>query len=184
MTDLQILHAVAFHGEMANSTLRVAPSLGKSAVFSRDMEHRFKLARHWGAGHRFCNFVLLNPSTADETKNDPTVERCERRARDWGYDGLAVTNLFALRSTDPAALRTHPDPVGGGNTAAILEVAKASALVVCGWGNHGTLNHRGKSVRCVLESAGVKLHYLRMAKSGQPCHPLYVPYSEKPKEWL
>ena len=73
-------------------------------VFSPDRAYRYVLVRRWSTfadKPRICCYIMLNPSTADEAKNDPTVERCERRARDNGYDGLCVLNLFAYRSTAP-----------------------------------------------------------------------------------
>lgn len=121
--------------------------------------------------------VMLNPSTADEFKNDPTVERCCRRARMWGYDRLDVVNIFALRSTDPKGLYQCDDPVGADNDAAILDAAKQADLTVAAWGNHGQLQGRGQAVLSLLQNAGVELHVLKMSKVGEPVHPLYQPYS-------
>jgi Protein of unknown function (DUF1643) len=78
----------------------------------------------WDRGRGACNFLLLNPSTADEATNDPTSVRCERRARRWGFGGLIVTNLFAPCATDPAGLRRVADPIGPENDAVILETAQ------------------------------------------------------------
>ena len=147
-------------------------------------KYRYELWRDWAAGRR-CNFIMLNPSTADEVENDPTVERCQRRAQQWGYDRLVVTNLFALRSTDPSALLSAEDPTAAGeNDLAILEAALASSLVVCAWGNHGHILARSAQVRLMLTEADVVLHYLKLGKTGEPCHPLYLPYSLKPTLWL
>lgn len=124
---------------------------------------------------------MLNPSKADETANDPTVERCERRARAWGYGRVIVVNLFALRSTDPAALYKHMDPVGPENFAAIVWAAKESEIVICAWGEHGA--HCGMGDNILLRMRQFypeKLRALRINKSGQPAHPLYLPYSAQP----
>ena len=94
------------------------------ARFSVDRRYRYALWRVWDHGRGICNFLLLNPSIADEATNDPTSERCERRARRWGFGGLIVTNLFALCATDPAGLRRVADPIGPENDAAILETAR------------------------------------------------------------
>ena len=126
---------------------------------------------------------MLNPSTADEIKNDPTVERCERRARMMGYGGLRVANIFALRSTDPKALYQHTDPVGKDNDAAILELVNGAGIVICAWGGHGNLNNRGTKVLELLQSANITPYYLALNKDGTPKHPLYVGYALSPVEW-
>ena len=153
------------------------------ATFSDCERYRYLLWRKWGEGS-ICNFVMLNPSTADENANDPTVERCERRARQWGFDGVYVTNLFALRSTDPSGLRVHPEPTGQPeNGIVILDTAKRSGLVICAWGNHGSYRGRDAEVKRFLQLAGIKLHALQISKTGQPGHPLYIPYSLQPQGW-
>jgi hypothetical protein len=142
--------------------------------------------RYWGDPQDgILNMLMLNPSTADEKVNDPTVQLCEEHARAWGYAGLLVTNIFAWRSTDPKALYKLGDPIGvPENDAAVLMCARGARLVVCAWGQHGKLHGRGEAVRMMLTDAGVKLHYLRMSeKTGQPWHPLYLGYDVKPIEW-
>src|SRR3954469_17706712 len=108
---------------MGRDTIPCAPATsfhGTGARFSADGLYRYALWRVWDADRGLCNFLMLNPSTADETVNDPTVARCARRARSWGYGGLVVTNLFAFRATDPSGLRAAPDPVGPEDDAAIV----------------------------------------------------------------
>src|SRR3954469_25064450 len=85
---------------------------GAGARFGADRRYRYALWRVWDGDRGLCNFVMLNPSTADEAADDPTGARCTRRAQHWGYGGLVVTNLFAFRTTDPTGLRAAPDPVG------------------------------------------------------------------------
>ena len=97
----------------------------------------------------------------------------------WGHGGLIVTNLYALRSTDPRVLLRHVDPIGPGNDGFILAEARACALVVCAWGSWG--RDRGHQVVATLEVAGVPLYALRVNATGTPAHPLYVPYSAEPK---
>lgn len=159
--------------------------MDREALFSQDRKYRYSLTIKWGVGE-LINFLMLNPSTADEVQNDPTVERCERRARMWGYSGVIITNIFALRSTDPHGLYMDSNPVGSvANDVAIIRMAhKSQGNIICGWGGHGELNGRGLTVKTNLHLAGFPLMYLRMSKAtGQPWHPLYVPYSELPQEW-
>lgn len=153
-----------------------------TADFSRDRTYRYSLTRQWGDG-RTVNFVMLNPSTADEYANDPTVERCQRRAVEWGFDGLIVTNLFAMRATDPRTLWVVDDPVGPRNDEALIASALDAKLIICAWGNHGSRAGRSRFVAVMLRNLGKPLHILRLARSGEPWHPLYLPYSVKPREW-
>lgn len=153
------------------------------ARFSVCGAYRYRLWRIWGEGEparRLC-MIMLNPSTADEFKNDPTVERCCRRARMWGYDRLDVVNIFALRSTDPKGLYLCDDPVGEDNDAAILEAARSADLAVAAWGNHGRLGDRGQHVMDLLKGAGIALHAFKLSQVGEPVHPLYQPYSALPQ---
>lgn len=158
------------------------------ALFSPCKRYRYTLWRKISDVElmpRAVNFLMLNPSTADETDNDATIERCERRAKMWGFDVLIVTNLFAWRSTDPAALKKIEDPVGPDNDYHIVHEAKmGAALVVCAWGNHGAINGRADHVTRLLREAGVPLTCLkRSEKTGQPAHPLYLKYDAKPVLW-
>lgn len=152
------------------------------AHFSDDRVYRYTLWRSW-SGQPYCLFVMLNPSTADEVQNDPTVERCERRARGWGFGGLIVCNIFALRSTDPSRLYSHPDPIGPENDAAIRAAALRAGLTICAWGKHGWLRDRGTQVRELLRKEGIAPSYLRMNRDGSPGHPLYLPYALQPEVW-
>lgn len=152
------------------------------AVFSDCERYRFLLTRTWGSGPRIL-FVMLNPSTATEVQNDPTVERCERRARALGFGAFRVTNIFAWRATDPKAMRAAADPVGQGNDQAILDSLAWADTVVCAWGNHGLHLGRGAEVEAMLRSAGARLHHLGLTGQGQPTHPLYIGYDRQPQPW-
>jgi hypothetical protein len=145
------------------------------AVFSACRRWRFLLWRRWDAARPVANFLMLNPSTADELRLDPSCTRARRYAERWGFGAVVITNLFAWRATDPGEMKAARDPVGRGNDRAILRAARASALVVCAWGNHGA--HRGRSlaVRTLLENEGIALRVLRLNGSGEPAHPLYLP---------
>jgi hypothetical protein len=136
---------------------------------------RYLLERDFGAGDGTLNFILLNPSTADAVRNDPTIARCAGYARRWGYRRMLVTNVFALRATDPATLRRALDPVGPENDRYIARTARRADRIVCGWGIHGALNGREAQVLALLRSAAPgPLEHLGLTKAGQPRHPLYL----------
>ena len=153
------------------------------AVYSDCMAYRYSLTRVWGGGGTRVCFVMLNPSTATEMQNDPTVERCERRARALGYDGFAVANIFAWRATDPRVMRAAADPVGSGNDAAIAVLAAWAGTVICAWGSHGLHLGRGRTVEVALRGAGHPLLHLGLTQGGQPKHPLYIGYHCQPRVW-
>jgi hypothetical protein len=123
---------------------------------------------------------MLNPSKADHVENDPTVRRCIGFAEAWGYGGVDVVNIFALRSTDPLELYGHDDPIGPENDAAILSAAAGAARVVAAWGHHGALRHRGSDVLRLIERSGRTVECLGMTKDGYPRHPLYIRGSVEP----
>lgn len=153
------------------------------AVFSPCHQYRYELWRDWDKTKPRLTFLMLNPSTADASANDPTVERCRRRSEALGFGRLVVVNLFALRSTDPAQLYWSEDPIGPTNDAHIRSAAFGSSMVICAWGVHGNLNQRGEHVAATLRERGHVLYHLGLNKDGTPKHPLYVGYGVKPKEW-
>lgn len=150
---------------------------GSSAVLSDDGVYRYELRRQWGApgDPRVC-WVMLNPSTADASVDDPTIRRCIGFSNRWGYGSLVVVNLFALRATDPKELACTTDPVGAGNDAAILAAAYVSERVVVAWGAHGKFRNRAALVTQMLTGpqGGFSLHCLGTTKQGAPRHPLYI----------
>ena len=152
------------------------------AVYSDCERYRYLLTRAWGPGRKAL-FVMLNPSTATEVQNDPTVERCERRARALGFGAFRVTNIFAFRATDPKVMRAAADPVGPENDSAILDSVAWADAVVCAWGNHGLHLDRGRAVEAMLRATGAPLCHLGLTGQGQPRHPLYVGYQQQPEVW-
>jgi hypothetical protein len=154
------------------------------AVYSPCESYRYLLTRVWGAAGPKALFVMLNPSTATEVQNDPTVERCERRARALGFGAFRVTNIFAFRATDPRVMRAAADPVGPGNDAAIAASAPWADLIVCAWGAHGAHLGRGPAVERLLRATGRPLHHLGLSKDGHPRHPLYIGYDRQPEPWV
>jgi hypothetical protein len=158
----------------------VTPS---GAKFSACRRWRYLLWRCWDASRPAANFLMLNPSTADEVRLDPSCTRARVYAERWGYGALVVTNLFGWRATDPGQMKRVKDPVGRGNDAAILRAAHTSAIVVCAWGNHGAHLGRAEAVLRLLVSRNLELKILKLNGHGQPAHPLYLPGSLEPKTW-
>lgn len=156
----------------------------KGAYFSPCRTWRYKLWRIWDGNKPYVLFICLNPSTADEEKNDPTVERCMRFAISWGYGGLYVCNLFAYRSTDPKKLLAVEDPIGPENDKAIIDIAKLSNRIICAWGNNGHYRERDWEVLYNLQRDDLFTHCLRITKNGNPEHPLYLPKDLKPIRYL
>ena len=154
------------------------------AIYSPCEVYRYVLFRQWGATEtKVLTMIMLNPSTATEVQNDPTIERCERRARQWGFDSLRILNIFAFRATDPADMRAARDPVGPLNDhyiQAAITARDATAQIVCGWGTHGDHLDRGAQVMALLQASGVPLLALKWTKHGHPQHPLYVGYDKMP----
>ncbi len=158
-----------------------APS---TAVYSDCERYRYSLTRVWDPAGRKALFVMLNPSTATEVQNDPTVERCERRARTLGFGAFRVTNIFAWRDTDPRKMRAARDPVGPDNDHAILDGADWADQIVAAWGTHGSHLGRGPDVERLLRNTGLPLFHLGLTKDGHPKHPLYIGYSQQPALWI
>ena len=142
--------------------------LVSDAKFSPCRTWRYELRRLWSEKEPMV-CIGLNPSTADETLNDPTIRRCIGFAKRDGFGGLVMLNLFGLRSTDPSALYTHPDPEGPGNYETIRQYRHYSCVVAC-WGNHSKLAGHG----CFMARAMNSLHCFGLTKSGCPKHPLYL----------
>ncbi len=163
----------------------MAPLLGekREAVFSDCRKYRYRLSQVWDQSKPLLYWLMLNPSTADEIKNDPTVERCERRARMWDYGGSVVFNIFAYRATDPADMRAQSDPVGPDNDMWIRKLAKASQTldVIGGWGEHGAHLDRGQAVVDIFRQEQGRLMALKRNASGHPAHPLYIAYKRTPE---
>ena len=149
----------------------------KSAVI--DGVYRYSLIRQWDEFVRVV-FVMLNPSTADAKKDDPTIRRCILFAQKWGYGGIEVVNLFAYRTTNPKELERVPDPIGRDNDFYIRQAVNRCGLVVAAWGANPIAIHRAMPVVGLIKTeAGELLRCLGKTKSGAPRHPLYVPAEQK-----
>jgi hypothetical protein len=160
--------------------LPMAIGMESGACLSADRRYRYRLWRSWGdPGHR-CAFVMLNPSTADETEPDHTITKCIGFATRWDFGGLDVVNLFGWRSTDMRMLKHVADPVGPDNDATIRTVITDvnTHRVVLAWGSHGPvrslIKQRLESMHGVLRLPSA-FNFGRNA-DGQPKHPLTLAY--------
>lgn len=145
------------------------------AVFDLSKRYRYTLWRVWDQQAPKIAFVMLNPSTADDTSDDATICRCVRFAQAWGYGALEVVNLFALKATDPRQLKMAIDPVGQECDRYLLKAVQRVDRVVLAWGNWGNLYQRDQAVLSLLTP--LSLYCLGKNRSGQPRHPLYLPKS-------
>jgi len=150
------------------------------AVLSDDGDYRYRLRRQWDQTKPTVAWIMLNPSTADATTDDPTVRRCLNYANRWDYGTLLVGNLFALRTPDPDDLRGHPAPVGPANDAHLQEIVAGADLVVCAWGSNGSLYGRASEVATMLNA---EFRALNTTQAGHPVHPLYQPADADPELW-
>lgn len=132
-----------------------------------------------------CVFIMLNPSTADAEKDDPTIRRCVAYAKAWGYDRLDVVNLFAYRATDPKtvlAMTRDDDPIGPDNQEIIEDVTMNAGKVICAWGTHGKHIGQDETVLGWIWPE-TTTYALKRTKDGSPSHPLYLPKNLAPFEW-
>lgn len=143
--------------------------MDRGATFSDDRMYRYRLWRVWNPGRPRMTFVMLNPSTADENVDDPTVRRCMDFAMRWGWGSLDVLNIFALRATDPHELMKHSKlaAVGPDND---WHLGNIEGECVVAWGNWGALYDRGDEVRRMLRTA----RCFGVTGRGEPRHPLYL----------
>lgn len=149
------------------------------ALYSPCGAYRYGLQRIWADGPELL-FVMLNPSTATEEKNDATIERCQRRAKLLGFGALRIANLFAYRATHPEDLGKAADPQGPENAELLARWSGAAGMTIAGWGTHGALLGQGPAVAGLLQG---DVRHLGLTKDGHPRHPLYVSYSTSPCPW-
>ena len=161
--------------------------LEMTAMISPDHLYRYRLSRLWSRPRstRIALFIMLNPSTADQEKDDPTIRRCVGFAKLWGFDGIYICNLFGYRATDPKRLRAATDPMGPDNLRVILETSQEPEVerIVAGWGANDRHFGAGILLKRALQEEGHELFHLGMTKEGHPKHPLYLPASVRPIPW-
>ena len=154
----------------------------KAAHISDCEKYRYSLSREWDETKKSCLLIMLNPSKADATINDPTITRCIHFAKSWGYGSLQVVNLFAYRATQRARLKRVLDPVGEETDTILLKHAKKADAIVCAWGIDGTFLGRNKEVLQLLKKEGYSIHCIACTKEGEPKHPLYLRKDAQMKE--
>lgn len=151
--------------------------------------HRYVLRRDWNRQQRgTVNFIMLNPSTADDVSDDATIRRCVGFAKRWGFSGLVVTNLFAFRATDPKdllkmAVHNLVDAIGTENDEHIDREAKIADAIVCAWGNNGALRGRDLQVAGRLIE-GYNLLCIRRTTLGNPAHPVRESYTDSAAPYM
>ena len=149
----------------------------REAIISKCGKYRYSLVREWNKNKGKVLFIMLNPSTADDKEDDKTIIRCINFAKDWGYGGLMVGNLFAYRTTYPKELFKTKNPEGKDNLKRIKQMIKRSDLVICAWGNK-----QGSPPKYLRELS--ELHYLKLlADRKTPGHPLRLKKDTKPKRF-
>ncbi len=156
----------------------------RNAKFDPSGRYRYWLGRCWDQALPAVGFVMLNPSTADATVNDPTIRRCLGFAQQWGFGSLVVTNLFAYRATRPVDLWAASDPVGEKTDRHLVQMAQQVDQIVVAWGNHGGRGDRAQQVSHLLNPTGTRVLYcLGLTRCQQPRHPLYLPQTTRLVPW-
>ncbi len=159
--------------------LKTPNTADTGAVFSDCDTYRYLLWHEWAPEKSAVAFVGLNPSCARVQDTNPTFKRCVNYAKYWGFGRIYLVNLFAYRASTPQQLRQAKHPVGTDNDKTLVEIARQSELVVAAWGNDGQYLQRSAQVRALLP----RLHVLKVNRTGEPAHPLYLKASLKPYAW-
>jgi hypothetical protein len=181
--------------------------LERTTIFSVGRKYRYTLWRGWSAELRnelkfgtfstedphldyypgtpetFVQFIGLNPSTADEKLDDPTIRRCIAFAKAWGFGALCMTNAFAWRDTLPKNMKKAVAPVGRENNDHLLQCGREAGLIIAAWGKDGVFLDRQNFVRKMFFDDGLKLHHLGLNGDGTPRHPLYLKGKTLPTLW-
>ena len=150
--------------------------IDSGADFSKCRKYRYTLWRTWDVSKPKVMFLGLNPSTADEVKNDPTVTRCINYSKRWGYGGMYMMNIFSFRTTYPIELKKATNPIGDKNNFWIKKIYRNVDKCIGAWGNDGEFKNRSEDIFKLIP----KLYCLKINSSGQPAHPLYLKSDLKP----
>jgi hypothetical protein len=145
-----------------------------NAIISSCEKYRYVLTRSLDSivrWHRPVLFIMLNPSTADATQDDPTIRRCVNFAKREGMTQLTVVNLFAYRVTDPKELLRAENPIGPENDHHLFDEIAKHELTIAAWGSHPFAKERAAEV---IKKFGASLMCLGTTKDGSPRHPLYL----------
>lgn len=154
--------------------------MNKKAKFSECRTYRYALWRVWDESKPYAMFIGLNPSTADETDDDPTIRRCVGFAKNLGYGGLSMANLFAYRATEPSVMMSAKDPIGPENDEWLYRLSSNAGIIIAAWGNNGIFLDRSKNVLEFIKN----VQCLKINNSGEPSHPLYIPANTVPIPYI
>jgi hypothetical protein len=187
-----LIDLILFEGEDHDAggkvRLTVPDHVISEAIYSPCRQYRYILHRRWESDRpdRSLMFLMLNPSTATEEMDDPTVRKCRHYAMRWGYNHLIVGNLMAYRATDPILLRGIDDPIGPDNYQHLRDAIETYApMLICAWGClPGRLLHVESPVRDLLRELVVQPQALRLNAAGSPGHPLYVAMDVVPLDYI
>lgn len=160
--------------------------LERSAEFSPCRKYRYALWRWWNRQLPYALFICLNPSKADEHREDNTSTRCIDYTMSWDflgtrYGGTCVANLYGYCATDPEEMKRAEDPVGPDNDRWLRQLSAGAGLRVAAWGTHGTFMNRDKAV---IELLPKPLYCLTLTKDGHPHHPLRLSRNLIPRPWI
>jgi hypothetical protein len=144
----------------------------KDAVFSPDRKHRYALIRVWNNELPRIMFIGLNPSTANEKENDPTIRRVINFAKGWGFGGVYMCNLFSFVTPYPSELKKAKDNLE--NDFHLRYYTSISKEVLCAWGAFPEIGERSSQVYKMLKNYSAEFSALQINKNGSPKHPLYV----------
>lgn len=166
-----------------NERAPISGSIQRQTILSADRRYRYQLWREWlpsnGIDDGSVCFIGLNPSTADETKDDATIRKCVGFAKRWGKTSICMVNLFAWRATNPKDLQRVPFPIGGDTDEYLRKVAASIPLVVAAWGQFPQYNWRVKQIQKIFGN----MMCLGKCKDGSPRHPLYRAYETALEPW-
>lgn len=158
-----------------------------NAEFSPCRNWRYTLHRRWDDGPSVA-FLMLNPSTADEWQDDPTIRKCRGFAQRWGYGRMVIVNLFAIRGTDPRIVMRVTDPVGPMNDFHIVDATIDCREVIAAWGCGQHIKKdrvlRPGAVMSLLADRGVDVRCLGYSADGSPRHPLMLAYATERQNFV
>ena len=153
-------------------------------IFSRCLKYRFSFKREWDKSKKKILYILLNPSTATELKNDPTITRIERHSKILKMGSFTVCNLFALREKNPKLLKKHKYPLGKENDSFIEKYSLEAEIIVCAWGNEGEYMNQSEKIKNLLLTMNHQAYVFGLTKKGNPKHPLYLSYKTSLTRWF
>lgn len=164
----------------------------RTTIFSSCRKYRYTLWREWDPTYsdwllakndnatKYLMVIGLNPSTADETKDDPTIRRCIGFAEHWGFGALCMTNLFAWRDTKPENMKKAVDPIGPECGQWLCKIADGAGMILAAWGKDGKFTGRDRNVLSSIRAIGKPVHCLGTNGDGTPKHPLYIAAATQP----